>query len=306
MKFLQTLNRFVQGVLFLLIPIILFYWFLSVTNLELLKPVTVILYVVFNPLISLIKLFGAFEIPYDNKIVDFSTLILAGLVLSCAFISMGIDKMLVFIENSANAVRKRSWEKEIQKKKDIERVKHFEEMAKNKVIYLVLKFNKKENNTAYLYGQTSSGADDTIDSAIKDMLDYSSNFSGRKYDKSENNSNCHYFTFYDVTDGIDYAFYIFNRLNQLNSEISSTGQGLTASVGCHCSYNEITAKNDFLIAEKVGNLAGNLELVVSELFKNKYRAMKAESNLKFVSKGIYCVDDNNIEIFQIMVDPIKN
>ena len=305
MKFLQALNRIIQGILLFIVPVVIFYWFLAVTGLELLKPFVAIFDVIFNPLNSIIRAFVPFGLPYENKIIDFTGLILAGIFLCCSFVTMSIDKMLIIIENSIKAAKERAQEQELKKKKDIERVKHFEEMAKNKVIYFVLKFNKKENTASYLYGQNSSSADDRIDSGIKEMLDYSANFSGRKYEECESSSNCHRFIFYDVTDGIDYAFYVFNRLSQLNNEVSSAGQGVMASVGCHCSYNENTAKKDFIVAEKVGSLGNNLELVVSELFKNKYEAMKVESNLKFSSKGIYCIDDNNIEIFQIKVNLIR-
>lgn len=299
MKFLKGFIKIIEGILLLLIPLILFYWFLANINLQAFKPIVAVFEYFFNPFISFIKLFVRFEIPYENSFVDFAPLIFALVILVIYLVFYGFEIILNFLEKSVNQTKIKLEEEHLKKESELTRIKFLEELAKNKVVYLVLKFRKKENSSAYLYNEENPSVENQFSSIFSNILDASEKFNAKKHENFEGEANTYNFIFYSVTDAIDYSFFVYNKVQKENREFSKSGMKLSATIACHCAYSELSADNDFSVTSKILNLGGENEITVSELFKNKYVALKEETNLIFNSKGIYNIDNFQIEAYQL-------
>jgi hypothetical protein len=303
MRFLKTIVKIIEAILLLMIPLAMFYWFFSSINLYYIKPFAAILGIIFEPAIALIRPYFHYQGVYNDVIINFDPFFLALVLIALFFIFSGAEKALdnleELFEHTSNRV-KRNKEK---KQAELFKIKHMEEMERNKITYMVLKFKKKETKSAYLYSRNSdlfSGG--LFNTMINDAIAKSKDYKG-KYEKNENGENVTYnFVFSNIDDAIDYAFYINSKTKDINKEVLDQGEKLYYSVVCHCSQTEVTANSDHEMLRKMLTFGGDNEILVSELFKNTYEALKEESNLLFRSKGIYIMNNAEVEIFTLKAD----
>jgi|GEM_PF-2924534 len=307
MRLLQNLCRIIQTVLLFLIPLILFYWFLFVLNIGTLKPFIAILGFVFDPYIEMIRPILHLELFYNNIRVDFTPLIAAGVMFAVYFAFLTLDNLFGYLQNTVKESKEKIKEAELLREQEIIRKNYLEALARNKVIQLVLKLNVCESSSSYLFCKEndifSEGLTNTV---LNNIIEASSKYEAKKYNNLEENDNdIHNFIFYDITKAIDYAFYVFNKVTEANKNIIDPSIRVAFSIACNCSYSESTAKKDFAETYKVLKLGGDYEIITTELFKEKYEALKEETNLLFVSKGIYNINEKQIETFQIKLAKAK-
>jgi uncharacterized protein YggT (Ycf19 family) len=302
MRFFKGIVKLLETILVLTIPILLFYWFISVINLQFLKPFEALLGSIFMPFLSFIKSYNNFTMMYEGVEIDFTPLVLAAALLATFFVSLGLEKVLDIIESAIIHFKNKSKEIEKVHNNELQRNKYIEELAKNKVTYLTLKFHQKQGSNAYLYANKEDiFGEGLLSTMLNDVIIKSKEYKAKDYKSSDIEKEMYSLIFYSITNAIDYAFYVCNKVEEINREVMDQDKKLYFKISCHCSYTEITAIKDFHIATKILNLSGNNEISVSELFKNKYEALKETTNIVFDSKGIYNIDDQQMEIFSLTV-----
>ena len=238
MRLLKGITKFFEGILLLLIPLILFFWFLSVINLQFTKPFEAILGAMFNPYLDSIKALVQTELVYSDTNVDFAPLILSAIVLAGFFVFFAVEKILDIIDNTFNHVKKQTQETQKHKEADLMRIKFIEELARNKVIYLSVKFKQKATSSAYLYREDNDffGAG-ILGTMINDICLKAKDFNAKRIYDFKGENNTFYFVFYDIVEAIDYAFFINNKTVEINRDVLDQGKKLYYLISCHCAYS---------------------------------------------------------------------
>jgi len=307
MNLLKQSFKFIQAILLFILPLILFYWFLIVLNLAVLKPFTAILGFVLDPFIAVVRNFISYKLSYNGVKVDFTPLLAGGAILVFYFIFSIFDNFVDNVEKTFNKTREKIKETDKKKHQDEMQRNYLEALAQNKIIYLVLKLRTNETTSAYLCNKEddifSEGITNTVTSSI---IESSENYNSKRYQEFKGKDNTYNFIFYNITDAIDYSFFIYNRVQEANKNVIDPSVRINFTIACNCSYSEDSAELDFEITRKILNLGGNSEIITSELFMEKYKALKDETNLLFISKGIYEVNEKHLEIFQLKAAKQKN
>lgn len=302
MKPLKGFIKLIEALSLFLVPVVVFYWFLTLVNLQVVKPFIAIIGQLLLPFLSFIKAFTSFEVQYEEVMVDFAPFVLAGILVAIFLVFSGLEKLL---DNLELAMEKRK--KEVQKALELEhqelqKIKYLEELARNKVTYLSLKFRQKETENAYLYvGREDIFGEGILGTLINDMLNKSKDYNGKKVSEFPNEDGTYNFIFYNITEAIDYAFFVNNKVMEINKEVLDLSKRFHYGIACHCYYSESTEKTNLEVTKKFLNLGGENQIIVSELFKKKYDALKDTTNLVFASKGIYNIEDFQAEVFSIGV-----
>jgi hypothetical protein len=307
MNFLKGTCKFIQAILLFILPVILFYWFLLLLNIVILKPFTIILGSIFDPFIASVKTVISYELTYNGGKVDFTPLIAGGVILLIYFMFSLLDHLFGTIDDNFRKMQERMKESEFQKQQEQIEKNYLEVLAQNKIIYLVLKLRTTESSSAYLSNKEddifSEGITNTV---IDNIIESSKKYESKKYKDFKGQDNTYNFIFYSITDAIDYSFYIYNKVAEANKNIVDPSTRVCFTIACNCAYSEEAADKEFGITRKMLNLGGESEIIVSELFIEKYKALKEETNLLFNSKGIYDISNKQIEIFQIKTSKAKN
>jgi len=307
MNFLKQFCKFIQAILLFILPLILFYWFLFVINLAVLKPFTAILGCIFGPFIETVRLFVNYKLPYNGGSVDFTPLISGGVILVVYFILLMFDHLLGNIDDTFKKTQKKISEREYKKQQDLVHMNYLETLAQNKIIYLVLKLRTSETSSAYLCNKDDDIFSEGISNkVINNIIESSENYESKRYKDFKGKDNTYNFIFYSITDAIDYSFYVYNKVVEANKNVIDPSIRIYFTIACNCAYSEDLAEKEFDITRKILNLGGEFEIVASELFEEKYKALKEETNILFLSKGIYDINDKQLEVFQLKASKPKN
>jgi hypothetical protein len=300
MKAMIWVCRFFEGALLFFVPVVIFYWILAMTDIQAMSPITNLLGQFLSPLLRFTRGFVNYKIHFNGDVIDSVPLFLSFIILFLSFLFFIAGRILTHLEDAVYKVQIKVKADDIRRHSEKTKNKFLEELAKNKVVYLVLKFRKKDSSFSYLYQEEDDPFSEGIfNNLINGAVEYSSHFSGKKWKQQENKGGNYKFLFYNVTDAIDYSFYINNKVQEINKDILDMSKKLHYKIACHSSYSEITAEKDFGIAERILELCGENEILASTLFKNKYNALKEETNIKFDSKGIYNMGEEQIEVFHL-------
>jgi hypothetical protein len=300
MKQIRGLCKGVQAFLLFIIPIILLYWFLSLIKLDALKPLTAVFGVVLDPFVMMVRSIISYELNYNDIKVDFTHLIGVGFIVIIYIILEFINNSINLMEESCRKTKEKIKQAEQIKQQNLIRKTYLEALAQNKIVYLVLKLKTNETSAAYLCNKEndifSEGITNTV---INNILESSEKYDSKKYKDFKGPDDSYNFIFYNIADAIDYSLYIYNKIIEANRNIIDPSIRLFFKIACHCSSTEESATTDLRITNKLMNLCGEYEIMTTELFKEKYDALEHETNLTFVSKGIYCIDDKQMETYQL-------
>ena len=81
MKFFKTLNKLIEGIMWLYLPIILFYWALTLMQLPAVNALRGFLAQVVEPPVLFIENYFRFEFSYGNSSISYTPLVLAGITI---------------------------------------------------------------------------------------------------------------------------------------------------------------------------------------------------------------------------------
>lgn len=300
LNFIKSLNKLVEGLLFLVLPVIVFYWALTLLSPNIVAPFVAILGGIFNPVIDPFRPYITYKVNYDNMTVDYTVLLFAFLVMFTAFLCTINGHILNFIEKISKKAAAKQKEQEIIKQREVERQEYINEINKNKTIYTVLKLTKNAPNESYLIKEDGSdffsqGIVDSYEKTIKDAyLKYEGIHKTNKTD--EENANC--FIFYDIEKFLNYLVYLQDKVEEVNKGMLDLNVRFDYQVACHCSYSDASAEIDFDITSKILNLSANKEILLSELLTNRLNLLE-DKYFNLLSRGIYLLNDKQIDVFRI-------
>lgn len=307
LSLLRKINKLLESLSILVVPVIIFYWLLKIINLSQLSTVVNLLEYVLNPILKPVYFFFKQEVFYNEQTIDVTPLIAACFVFGVFFTFSWIDKILRFVEDQSLMLKQKAIEKKERRQLQMAQDKYLEDLTRNKVVYLVLNLINKETASAYLFnGEEDLFAEGMMNNMLKKILESSESYNGKKYEDFKSENGTFRFVFFDVADALDYSFFVHNMILSINREVLDLSRRMSYIIAAHSSISESTAKEDFSVAEKMLKLCTNNEILVSEMFRNKYEALKQESNVSFMSNGVYAIDEDQVEVYKLVVNKKEN
>ena len=299
-KFFRSLLKLTEGTLFILLPVIVFYWSLTLVNIDIVKPFISILGSFIDPLMLPFKSYIEYSVKYENDYtVNYSILIFAGIVLFAAFMFTIMGNILNFIENIIENIKLKIKTQDNLRKKQEEKQEYLKEIKRNNTIYIILKLIKNESKESYLI---KGEGDDffsvgLIDSYETSLVNVYKKFSGKLYGNIGGTNNLNRYIFTDINKFLEFLPFFATRIEEVNKGMLDLNIKFDYKIACHCSYIDTSANVDFEITSKILNLCGNREILLSELLKNRLEIIE-NNNFKLYSRGIYLIKDKQMDVFK--------
>lgn len=303
-KIFKSLFKLIEGILFVLLPVIVFYWSLTLVNLDIVKPFISILGSFIDPLMLPFKSYIEYSVKYENDYtVNFSILFFAGIVLFTALTFTTMGNILNFIDKIIEKIKIKIKIKDQLRKKQEEKQELIKEIKRNNTIYVTLKLIKNEPKESYLI--KGEDADffsvGLVDSYESSLVNVYKKFSGKSYGKPGGTNNVNSYFFTDINKFLDFLPFFATRIEEVNKGMLDLNIKFDYKIACHCSYSDTSANVDFEITSKILNLCGNREIFLSELLKNRLEVIE-NNNFKLYSRGIYLIKDKQMDVFKFKVD----
>ncbi len=312
LKLLKNIIKIIEALLMLVVPLIFFYWFISLIDLDALRSVLTLFETVLNQPLAIIKSIIDIQIEDRGLIIDFSPVILGfvfmGASVSLCYIRKGIKKIELKYDELKLKKQREKQQQEMEEKQQ----KEIQDLKEHKVIYFILKLSKSDSPDSYLY---NSEEDFFTQSIVNGLINGTAETAAKEYNAErypdfEGKNNTFRFLFTDTRKAIGYAKFIKGRVIEINKEVLDQSMIVNYSVGCHCNYDKNNQEVDLDVTSKILALSGENEVTVSDVFKKKYEAEELEEGIQFAPKGTYLFDSKGIcninndelEVFKIKID----
>lgn len=297
MKFLKAANKFIEGILFIIVPVIVFYWSLSLVKLDIVKPLIAILGSVIEPFVFPFRPFITYVVDYDNFSVDYTVLFFAGIILCAAFVFTINGFILNFIDEKIEESVIEHKNKERLKQVEEEKQEYIKEVNRNKTIFVILKLIKNKPHASYLIKEDES---DFFSGGLVESYENSISTAYLKYGGTsyKNTDDYRYFIFTDLSRFLEYLPFLMNRVEEVNKGMLDLNIRFDYKIACHCAYSDGSADTDFEITSKILNLCDSKEILLSELLKNRLD-LRENKNFKLFSRGIYLINDKQMDVFKL-------
>jgi len=298
LKLLKTLSKICEGILWLYLPIVLFYWSLTLINLDAISPLKAVVGSIVQPLVAIIEEYFNF----GGAGVNYAPLILGIMVIILAVVFIITLKILNFIEKKLNDVKIKIKEQQELKIKLQEKEAHIQELEKNKVLFIMLKVDKSQQHENYLVKSDKDsftvGLVDSYETSIKNIA---KNFSGKEYNDINAGSEIKNYIFTDTEKFLIYLIYLIDKIKEINKGTADLNTIFTYTITCSCGYDAATAQTDFQITGKMLNLAGNNEILITETLRKKFEYLDTDIQMKFESKGLYILDNKDVDVYRLKI-----
>ena len=299
-KFLKGISKLIEGILFIFLPIVVFYWSLTLINLDIVKPFITLLGSFIDPLILPFKSYLEYKIIYENDYtVDYTILFFAVMILCLAFMFTIFGNILDFINNIIEKIQHKVKMKEVIRKKQEEKQSFINEVTKNNTIYVVLKLTKNQTKESYLVkGEEddffSVGLVDSYETSLKNVY---KKFNGKPFGRLGGTSGLNNYIFTDINKFLEYLPFFMERVEEVNKGMKDLNIKFSYAIACHCSYSDASAQVDFDITSAILNLCGDREILLGELLKSRLGVIE-NNNFKLYSRGIYLIKDKQMDVFK--------
>ena len=161
--------------------------------------------------------------------------------------------------------------------------------------YVVVRYNPHTTSSAYLISSGLSQDD------IKEM--FMDHFNKYNYHdarlQKESTENSYIIVFDDVPSTLIYCLALQENISKVNQELSKSGVKLHITSGIHCTSPLDDKETAIGITNKVCNLAAPGDITVSKLVKDIFEKDRAEHTLNFISRGVYDLGGEEVEIFTV-------
>ena len=281
-------------------PIVVFYWSLTLINLDIVKPFITLLGSFIDPLILPFKSYLEYKIIYENDYtVDYTILFFAVMILCLAFMFTIFGNILDFINNIIEKIQHKVKMKEVIRKKQEEKQSFINEVTKNNTIYVVLKLTKNQTKESYLVkGEEddffSVGLVDSYETSLKNVY---KKFNGKPFGRLGGTSGLNNYIFTDINKFLEYLPFFMERVEEVNKGMKDLNIKFSYAIACHCSYSDASAQVDFDITSAILNLCGDREILLGELLKSRLGVIE-NNNFKLYSRGIYLIKDKQMDVFK--------
>jgi len=297
MKIIKNFIRLLQIILLFLIPLLIIYWIICQVNFDPLKSIQAFLGFILDPVISTVKTVQNFEIDFNGQTADINALVAAGASIFIIIILTFFESFISYLESLIRLASLKSTEAEIKRTNKKLHDSYVKQMLSIDNIYLFLKFKITEEAHSYLASEDTSK--EIADKIQKEIIEHSKNYIVKAATASENEKYRYSFIFNDINNAIDYTLYISDRLKTAKEELAESKSKISFIATMHCGNSNKNSETDYKIADKLLNLAGDNEIISSDLFKNKYYVHNENPAVQFLSRGEYSILDQNIEVFRI-------
>jgi len=303
LKYIRNFFKFIEGLLYIYLPVVIFYWSLTLINLDVVKPFTSILGSLIDPLIEPWKWLISTKVDFEGFTIDYTILFYAGIVLVTALIFTMIGKILIKIENLTNLIANKIKQKEFLLKKRLEKEEQIKVINKNKTIFLILKLVKSQAKESYLVreGQDDFFSVGLVESYENSLLNDFKKFEGKEY-KMELPHLEKAMIFTDLDRLIEFFPFFERRIEDVNKGMLDLNIKFDYKISCHCSVSEASAEIDFEITSNILNLCGTREILMSEMLKNRLDLLQ-NPKFKMFSRGIYLIKDKQMDVFKFKYVP---
>ncbi len=297
MKFLKTLIKIFEGLLWLYLPLVILYWVIMPVEFSFIKALRGFLGIFIEPLLLPLNSNYDFVFKYDNQGLSYSALVLAGLVIVTALLAMASVKLIEIIEENIFQLKIKMSRREIEKEKEKEVQSVQEELNKNKIIYLILKIIKAQEHEEYLVkADDSPFSIGLVDSYQTSIVNLAQKFSGKEYTKFNAGTDIYNFIFTDEERLLQYLKFLRQRINEINKGTAELNTTFSYEVACSCGYSLVTADTDLSVTSKILKLCGDREVLITEVLKNKISRLKDLFDIKIAPKGLYMLDEHQVDI----------
>jgi len=303
-KFLKNIFKLIEGILFILVPVIVFYWSLTLVNLDIVKPFIALLGSFIDPLILPFKSYIDYSITYEeNYTVNYTSLFFAVIILITGFIFILIGNILNFIEKIMDKTKLKFKKQAQLRKKQAEKQEFVNEIKKNNTFFVILKLIKNQPKESYLIKEEGNDffSVGLVDSYETSLINIYKKFSGKAFGHLGGTNNLNSYIFTDIDKFLEFLPFFKERIEEVNKGMLDLNVKFDYKIACHCSYSDTSAQVDNEITSLILNLCGNREIIISEILKNRIEVLE-NNNFKLYSKGIYLIKDKQMDIFKLKSD----
>lgn len=302
MNFLKTLNKLIEGILWLYLPLVLIYWTLTPIEFSFFKGIKGLLSVFIEPLLLSLDSNFDFILSFEGSDISYTPLILAGVILICIILTIFNAKLLDFIEDSFLQLKIKMNQKALQKDREKKHQSFYEELEKYKIIYLMLKIIKTQKHEEYLVKKEDNAfSDGLIGSYQTSIANLAEKFSGKPYKDFDAGSDTYSFVFTDLEGVLQYIKVLSQRIKEINKGTSDLNCVFNYEIAASCSYSLISADADLSVTSKVLKLCSNSEILITETLKNKIQNSDKTFKVKLEPKGIYMLGESQVDVHRLKV-----
>lgn len=293
--------KFLQIIILFIIPAIVTYWVLNLIELNFLNGITSLLGMLLDPLIGFFNMFFHYEMEHAGYMIDFTPMALVLFLFIVFLIAGQLEKIiestrLAIIEGQERTRQKTEREEQQQIQNDF-----IDSLGKNKVHYLLIKFNKHDTALSYLSNAFGDEEKDNIaNDIIKNILSTSKKLGSTHYNRLYDETDIFNFIFYDIDSALRFAKYLQQEVKKQAAELIKIGANIEFAGVLHCTMSEYSSNTDLPVMEKVVNLAETNEILATELYKNKAELFH-NANVQFTTKGIYALNGKRSEIYSVIL-----
>lgn len=302
-KNLRTLCKLVEGIMWLYLPVVLFYWALTLVELNAIRPLQAFVGSIVAPIIANIDNYFDFQVYFRDMEVDYTPIVLASMVAVAALALWGGSGVLDVIEKKLENTKMELLKKKEEKKQEQQKEALVQELDRNKALYVMFKLIKIEKHDNYLVKQEddsfSVGLLDSYESSIKNIA---KSFSAKEYAEFEGGEGVSNFIFTDTDQFISYLLYLKEKVKEINKGTADLNMVFSYALACNCGYDTATAKIDFQLTNKLLNLVGKEEIFITSVLKDKLENLNTDLSIKFESKGIYMLDNKQIDTYKLLIN----
>lgn len=302
MNFLKTINKLIEGILWLYLPFVLIFWALSPIDFALIKGLRALLSVFIQPLITVLENNFEFSYSFEGSDITYTPLVLAGLVMLAIVSTIINAKTLDFIDNNILKFRMKMTQQAILSEKEKKQQSFNEELEKNKVIYVMLKILKTQRHDEYLVKNDDSAFSvGLIDSYQTSIVKLAEKFSGKEYKNFDAGADTYSFVFADVESFLQYFKVLRKRVTEINKGTADLNSVFNYKIACSCSYSLVTADTDLSITHKLLNLCAESEILITQTLKDKINLYNNSFKLKVEPKGLYMLNEHQVDVHRLNV-----
>jgi hypothetical protein len=280
-----------------------FYWSLTLINLDIVKPFIAILGSFIDPLILPFKSSIEYTVNYGDFTVNYTILIFGVMILCTVLMLTIIGRILNFIEKIIDNLKIKIKNKEQLRKIEEDKQEFIKELNRNRTIYVILKLTKNAQQEAYLIKENSEdffsvGLVDSYENSIANIY---KKFSGKFYGNIDGSDNITGFIFTDTKKVVEFLTFLPVHIEEVNKGMLDLNTIFDYKIACHSSYSDASANVDFEITSKILNLCGSKEILLSELIKSKLEILE-NNNFRLYSRGIYLIKDKQMDVYKLQFD----
>ena len=300
MKYLITINKFIEGILWLYLPLVFIYWALTPLTFSFIPAFRDFIGKVIAPAISFLDSQFNFKYSYEDSSFSYTPLVLAGVVVLSISITILVAKLLNIFDTMIRKTKLKISSLSLQKEKEKENQSFLKELDRNKYIYVMLKIIKIQQHEEYLVrNEDNAFSAGLLDSYETSIVNLARKFSGKEYGTFDAGPDVHNLIFSDVEKFLQYLKFLNKRIQEINKGTAELNAIFSCQIASICGYSTATIDTDLSLVSKILNLCSKDDVLITDTLKHKIEALNTNINIKLEPKGIYLLNQVEVDVFTL-------